>query len=106
MSSKDSAIAGLVKASSRASTGWASPSTRAAVLTAHMDRWRGYLTAGVHRMIDSGGQVIGCDFYHGLAYFGGFVGARREGVFVGDDEIAIVFILQGEAVFEAADVMA
>ena len=32
----------------------ASEPERAAVLTAHMDRWRGFLEAGLRRMVDGG----------------------------------------------------
>jgi AcrR family transcriptional regulator len=39
----------------------ASEPERAALLTAHMDRWRDFLTAGVRRMVDGGLLAAGTD---------------------------------------------
>ena len=53
------------------------------------------------------GEVVGGDIDDGLADFGGvFGGGVGEGVVVGDDEVAVVLVLEGEAVFERADVVA
>ena len=56
--------------------------------------------------VDATGEVVGGDFEDGLADFFGLFGAGGEGVFVGDDEEAVERILEGEAVFHGADVVA
>lgn len=56
--------------------------------------------------VDAAGEVVGGDVEDGLADFVGFAGAGGEGVFVGDDEIAVVLVLHGQAIFDGADVMA
>ena len=56
--------------------------------------------------VDADGEVIGGDVEDGLADVLRFIGAGGESVLVGDDEIAIILVLEGEAVFDAADVVA
>src|SRR5206468_1998812 len=56
--------------------------------------------------IDAAGEIVGGDVDDGLADVIGALGAGGEGVLVGDDEIAVVFVLEGQAVFDAADVVA
>jgi len=55
--------------------------------------------------IDADGKVVGGDVDDGLADVLWFIGAGGEGMLVGDDEIAIILVLESEAVFEAADVV-
>jgi hypothetical protein len=56
--------------------------------------------------VDADGQPVGGDVDHALADLGGAVGAGSEGVLVGDEEVAVVRVLERQPVFDAADVMA
>ena len=56
--------------------------------------------------VDADGEPVGGDVDHALADVGGLVGAGREGVLVGDEEVAVVLVLQRQAVLDAADVVA
>ena len=56
--------------------------------------------------IDAAGEVVGGDLDDALADVVGALGAGGEGVLVGDDEVAVVLVLKGEAVLDAADVVA
>ena len=56
--------------------------------------------------VDADGEPVGGDIDHALADVGGLVGPGGEGVLVGDDEEAVVLVLQGQAVLDAADVVA
>ena len=56
--------------------------------------------------IDADRQPVGRDLDHALADLVRLVGAGRERVLVGDEEIAVVLVLQRQPVLDAADVMA
>ena len=52
------------------------------------------------------GEPVGGDVDHALADLVRLVGAGRERVLVGDEEVAVVLVLQRQPVLDAADVVA
>lgn len=56
--------------------------------------------------VDATGEPVLDDFEGALADFVGLVGARGEGVHIGDEEEAVVVVLECDAVFEATDPVA
>ena len=69
---------------------------------------RRHLALDEHRAlvrVDPDGEPVGRDVDHALADLVRPIGPRRERVLVGDQEVAIVLVLQRQPVFDAADVM-